>query len=259
MNPADAEATSLYTMQPLTRFSDRAADYAKYRPGYPEEAITTILAGLGVPEQLVAADMGAGTGISSRLLAARGVRVFAIEPNAAMRQAATPHALVEFRDGTAEQTHLSASSVDLVTCFQSFHWFEPEATLGEFHRILKRSGRLALVWNERDPVDELTGAYGRLVHLISNQNMTEKRLGSVASLFSSSHFSKVHHHTFAYQHALDLDGLVGRAQSTSYLPREGAAHQQLISGLQELHARFCNAEGLVCLAYRASVYLASAV
>jgi len=243
-------------MQPLSRFSDRAADYARFRPAYPEAAITAILEGLGLPAQLVAADIGAGTGISSRLLAARGVKVFAIEPNAAMRQAAAPHSLVEFRDGTAEQTHLSAGSVDLVTCFQSFHWFEPEVTLREFHRILKRSGRLALVWNERDPADEFTGAYGRLVHLISNQNMAEKRLGSVASLFSSPHFGKVYHHPFAYQHVLDLDGLVGRAQSTSYLPREGAAHQQLISGLQELHARFCNAKGLVCLAYQTSIYLA---
>ena len=75
-------------MNPLSRFSDRAADYAKYRPSYPEEAIATIMEGLGNPSQLVAADIGAGTGISSRLLAERGVRVLAIEPNTEMREAA---------------------------------------------------------------------------------------------------------------------------------------------------------------------------
>lgn len=256
MNQAEADATPLHSRQPLTRFSNRAVDYAKYRPGYPEAVIAAILEGLGAPEQLIATDIGAGTGISSRLLANQGVRVLAIEPNAAMRQAAPEHPLVEFRDGTAEQTHLADASIDLVTCFQSFHWFEPEATLGEFHRILKRSGRLALVWHERDSADEFTEAYGRLVRLISNHNMAEKRLGSVSPLFSSPHFIKVHRQTFCYQQALDLEGLVGRARSTSYLPREGPAHQQLISGLQKLHTRFCNARGLVYLAYQTSVYLA---
>lgn len=86
-------------MNPLSRFSDRAADYAKHRPSYPTPAIDAILEGFGEPPQLVAADIGAGTGISSRLLAERGVRVIAIEPNAAMREAASPHPLVEFREG----------------------------------------------------------------------------------------------------------------------------------------------------------------
>jgi 2-polyprenyl-3-methyl-5-hydroxy-6-metoxy-1,4-benzoquinol methylase len=72
MNDTDAQATPLHVMNPLNRFSDRAADYAKYRPSYPEEAIATILEGLGDPSQLVAADIGAGTGISSRLLAQKG-------------------------------------------------------------------------------------------------------------------------------------------------------------------------------------------
>ena len=45
-------------MNPLERFSDRATAYAKYRPSYPKEAIATLLAGLGNPSQLVAADKG---------------------------------------------------------------------------------------------------------------------------------------------------------------------------------------------------------
>lgn len=62
-------------MNPLSRFADRADDYAKYRPSYPAATIDTILEGLTNLSQLVAADMGAGTGISSRLLAERGIRV----------------------------------------------------------------------------------------------------------------------------------------------------------------------------------------
>jgi ubiquinone/menaquinone biosynthesis C-methylase UbiE len=106
-------------MNSLERFSDRATDYAKYRPSYPATAIDRILEGLNNP--LVAADIGAGTGISSRLLAERGVRVLEIEPNADMRQAAAPHPLVKFYDSTAEKTGIADASIDLVTCFQSFH------------------------------------------------------------------------------------------------------------------------------------------
>jgi len=256
MNQDDGEATPLHTMQPLSRFSNRAADYAQYRPSYPKAAIDAILENLGEPSQLVAADMGAGTGISSRLLAERGVQVLALEPNLAMRQAAQPHPRVVLRDGTAEQTALPTASIDLVTCFQSFHWFEPQSALAEFRRILKRSRRLALVWNDRNQQDEFQQSYNRLVRQVSNNHPAERRLIAVNPLFSSPHFAKVQRFVLAYKQAVDLPGLIGRATSTSYIPQEGPAYEQLISGLQELHARFKDSHGLVELVYNTSVYLA---
>jgi 2-polyprenyl-3-methyl-5-hydroxy-6-metoxy-1,4-benzoquinol methylase len=92
------DTQALYTLNPLNRFSDRAADYVKYRPSYPAVAIDRILAGLGT-EPLVA-DIGAGTGISSRLIADRGVRVMAINPNAAMRTAAAAHHFTNVQEFT---------------------------------------------------------------------------------------------------------------------------------------------------------------
>jgi SAM-dependent methyltransferase len=257
MNETNAEATPLHSMNPLSRFSDRAADYAKYRPSYPASAIDAILEGLLNPSQLVAADIGAGTGISSRLLAERGVRVFAIEPNAAMREAALPHPSVEFRNGTAEATNLPDASVDFVTCFQAFHWFDPTPTLQEFHRILKPSGRLAVVWNNRDQEDELTQSYTRLVQIASNNHPAESRLVSVDPLLSSPLFPHVRCYTFTYRQELDLDGLIGRAKSVSYIPREGEAQQQLISGLKELYNRDRDENGFVYMTYSTSVYLAN--
>src|SRR5262245_30605191 len=96
------DADALHEMRPTERFEDRAADYSRFRPSYPAAAIDAAFAGLGAPPTLVAADVGAGTGISSRLLASRGARVIAIEPNAKMRAAAGPHPFVEWRDGRAE-------------------------------------------------------------------------------------------------------------------------------------------------------------
>ena len=101
----------LYHRDPTGRFSDRAAAYAQHRPDYPSAAIDAILDGLGDPAQLVAADLGSGTGISSRLLADRGVVVKAVEPNPEMRSAATPHERVELLDCVAERTGLANASV----------------------------------------------------------------------------------------------------------------------------------------------------
>ena len=147
---------ALYNLKPLTRFTDKAGNYAKYRPTYPDTAIDKILEGLASPSQLVAADIGAGTGISARQLAERGMNVIAIEPNAAMRDAgrnvistdgisrdatsidatctdaksidatftdatcrvSTSTSLIEWRDGIAEATNLPDASVDLTAIFR---------------------------------------------------------------------------------------------------------------------------------------------
>ncbi len=256
MNETNVETTPLHTMDPQDRFSDRAADYAKYRPSYPALAIDSILEGLDNASQLVAADIGAGTGISSRLLAERGMHVLAIEPNAEMRQAALPHPLVKFHNGTAEHTNLDNASVDLVVCFQSFHWFDPTPTLVEFHRILQPTGRLAVVWNDRDRHDEFTQSYTYLMQIASKHHPAESRLVSVDSLLANPLFPNVCCHTFAYRQELDLDGLIGRAMSVSYIPRSGLAQQQLVCDLKELYTRSRDQNGKVYLIYCTSVYLA---
>src|SRR5262245_64002535 len=171
----DDPAAPLHEMNPTGRFTDRAADYVKYRPGYPGAAIDAILAGLGHPAVLLAADVGAGTGISSRALAERGVRVTAIEPNAAMRGAAEPHPRVEWQDGTAEATGLPGGSMDLVVCAQAFHWVRQDEALREFARVLRQAGRLAILWNERDRSDPLMTAYREAIRAVGGEHPAEMR------------------------------------------------------------------------------------
>ncbi|MBW4559475.1 MAG: class I SAM-dependent methyltransferase [Trichormus sp. ATA11-4-KO1] len=259
MSEINSDQIPLYTLNPLHRFSDRSEDYVKYRPSYPDAAIDLVLQGLSSTSQLVAADIGAGTGIASRLLAERGVNVIAIEPNTAMRKAAETHPLIEFRDGTAEATKLPDKSVDLVTCFQAFHWFNPERSLFEFHRILKPSGRLAVVWNNRDKDDVLTAEYSRIVRAASNNHPAESRMQSVAPLLTNPHFINISEYTFTYRQELNLVGLIGRAMSSSYVPREGAAHNQFISELENLYQQFHNEQGFVHMVYRTSVHIGEAI
>ncbi len=247
----------LHSQNPQARFSDRAEDYAKYRPSYPVAAISAMLAELGDPAELTAADLGAGTGIASRLVASQGVRVIAIEPNAAMRSAAQPHPNVEFRAGTAEQTGLEAP-VDLVFCTQAFHWFEPVAALAEFHRILQPGGRVALIWNDRDREDEFTNQYTEVIRQVSDPRYIERldrKAADAQSLQQSQLFENYRAERFANEHPLDRAGLVGVALSASYVPKSGAAYQQLVSGLQALYDRW---QGEVRLAYQTHLFLAEA-
>lgn len=246
----------LHQMQPLERFSDRAEEYAKYRPGYPDAAIDIILEGLGEPCNLVAADIGAGTGIASRLLAERGVQVWAIEPNHQMRQAAGVLPRMTMLNGNAEKTGLDAHSVDLVTCFQAFHWFTPDLCLPELHRILKPAGRLAVVWNNRDRSDLFTQGYSEIVKQLSNQHPAEQKIAAIDPLINSDRFCNVREYNFPYQQAIDLTGLIGRAESVSYIPKEAQTRQTLVTELERLYQRWADASGLVYLVYSTQVFLA---
>src|SRR5687768_7266174 len=106
-------------------FTGLAGAYARNRPTYPVEAINFIVAGMARP--ISAADLGCGTGISTRLLAACGVKVVGIDPNRDMlAQASQESTGIEYRQGAGEQTGLPDGSIDLVVCAQSFHWFDPE-------------------------------------------------------------------------------------------------------------------------------------
>lgn len=246
---------SLHQLHPLTRFSDRAEDYARFRPSYPIAAIAAIVENLGHPAHLVAADLGAGTGISSRMLANLGMHVWAIEPNEAMQQAAEPHPRVTFLTGTAEHTGLLNQSVDLVTCFQAFHWFDPAKTLPEMHRILKHTGRLAVVWNDRDRNDPFTQGYTQIVQQVSNHHPAERRMVAQQPLLNSSEFCNIRYLTFSHQQVLDWHGLMGRANSVSYIPKDPQSQQQLVTALEALYTQWADAQGQVYLAYCTQVFL----
>jgi SAM-dependent methyltransferase len=259
MKEENAQKMQLHEMNPLDRFSDRVEDYVKYRPSYPTDAIASILSSLETANPVVA-DVGAGTGISSRLLAeSYSIQVIAIEPNADMRQAAAPHPLVEFRNGTAEATNLADNEVDLVTCFQSFHWFNPLLVLPEFHRILKPLGRLAIVWNTRDRNDSFTAEYSSIVRKASNNHPGERRSDAIQPFLESPLFVNRCQSIFPYRQKLDLLGLIGRAMSTSYIPKEGEVYQQLMSDLQQLFEEYCDENGAVSLVYQTEVYLAEPI
>ena len=241
----------------VERFSNRAADYVRYRPTYPPEAVDAMLDGLGPPGRLVAADVGAGTGISARLLGERGVRVIAVEPGEAMRRAAEPHPNVAWVAGRAEATGLASQAVGLVLCAQSFHWFRPAEALPEFAHILKARRRLTIIWNRRRTSDRFTAGYRQAITDVGGETEEETRAFDPKVISDSGLFSSPERQSFPNFQRLDLTGLIGRARSASYVPKSGAEGERLISLLRALHERYADAAGFVTVVYDTEVFRAT--
>lgn len=249
--------SDLSAYHPRTRFTGREADYAKYRPTYPQAAIDWILEGLGDPRRLRVADLGAGTGISARLFAERGANVVAIEPNPDMLAAGRRHTRVRNVCAAAEETGLPARSFNLAIAFQAFHWFARDAATAEVRRILKPRGRFALAWNNRDRADAFTAAYGALIESFGEEAIAVERgklLAPVEQTLRDSGFERFARSEFAHFHRMDRQSLLGYARSASYLPAAGAGLDRLHRGLDVLFERFADGEGFVTFAYRAVAF-----
>jgi SAM-dependent methyltransferase len=237
------------------RFSGRAGDYAAARPSYPDEALVVLFDGLGDAAAVTVADLGAGTGISSRQLAARGALVLAIEPNEAMREAAEPHPRVEWIAASAEDTGLDEASVDLAAAFQAFHWFDHAKALNEMVRILRPGGRAALVYNERDESDPFTAAYGDVVRKYATDETERRRAHGIEVFLAFDAWVARHRIEVRNEYALDLDGVLARARSTSYLPKAGPIAADLHAEIRALVARFAR-DGRVVMMMRTIVVTA---
>jgi ubiquinone/menaquinone biosynthesis C-methylase UbiE len=162
-------------------FDSLAGDYAQYRPGYAPSVVTAVLALVGRPAAEVdAADVGAGTGIWTRMLAARGLHsVSAVEPSDEMRRQGmltSKQYNIDWRKGAAEETGLPSGGFDLVSMASSFHWTDFDKACAEFQRMLRPGGRFVAVWNPR--MVELNPLLAEIENEITRLNPGVKRVSS---------------------------------------------------------------------------------
>ncbi|MCX5378921.1 class I SAM-dependent methyltransferase [Streptomyces sp. NBC_00091] len=133
-------------------FDAAAALYHANRPGYPDALFDAVeeLAGRPLRGARVA-DVGAGTGIATALLAARGARVLAVEPGDGMAaEFRRAHPGIPVVRGDGDRLPLATASFDLLTYAQAWHWTHPDRSVPEVRRVLRPGGALALWWNDLD-------------------------------------------------------------------------------------------------------------
>lgn len=243
------------------RFSNRVADYVRYRPDYPAALLDWLQQANGIDASWPVADIGAGTGISCKMFLDAGYTVTAVEPNAAMRGAAESWLgdNTRFRavDGRADATTLADGSIGLVSVAQAFHWFDPAATRREFHRILRTGGMAAIYWNSRRLTgtpflvgyEALLQTYGTDYTSVAERYADEPRM--------REWFGTGWRGTAEFEHGqlLDFEALRGRLMSSSYAPKEGHPnHAPMIEALRKLFDT-CEADGRISFDYDTRVYL----
>jgi SAM-dependent methyltransferase len=222
---------------PYTAFADVAGSYERARPSYPEDAVRW-LAG---EEPVDVVDVGAGTGKLTRVLVALGHRVTAIEPLPEMLELIPQTAPGAFATlGNAEVIPLPDAMADVVTCAQSFHWFDHAVALPEIARVLRPGGRLAPVWNSRDDRDPWVA---RLSEIIGNETVEETDVVDVID--ASGLYGPVETAEFALEQRLDRDGLLDLVLSRSYcakLPEED--RRPILHAVGKLYDETASAEGV---------------
>lgn len=152
-------------MKPTDKFTGKAQHYEAGRPSYPQSLLDSLYNNYGLSADSVIADIGSGTGKLTKQLLQRGSHVIAVEPNDDMRNAAQQalqqYTTLQIVKGSDAATTLPNNSVDAITVAQAFHWFDPSAFHKECTRILKKNGRVFLIWNMRDenaPINKETYA-----------------------------------------------------------------------------------------------------
>lgn len=246
--------------RPTERFGDRVDDYRRHRPGYPPALTAWLIAEAGLAAGDPVADLGSGTGLLSRDLLAAGLRVHAIEPNAAMRTAAEAElgATPGFtsRAGTAEATGLPDRSMKLLTAAQAFHWFVPAQARAEAQRILVPGGAAALIWNVRRIDGAFAIAYEELLMRrcpdYAAGQPHQASPGEIGAFFGDSALREAR---FDYVQHFDFDGLRGRLLSSSYTPKaDDPARAPLLAALQQLFDEH-QQQGRVAFEYDCRAYL----
>jgi SAM-dependent methyltransferase len=208
-------------------FGTVAERYDRYRPTYASEALVWALG----DRPLRVADLGAGTGILSRLLQRLGHQVIAVEPDGHMRaRLAAVSPGIAVLAGTAEQIPLADRSVDAVVAGQAYHWFDTGRAHPEIARVLRPGGVFAALWNDADSAAAWTV---RFTEIIDGARVASARPPSDFG----DRFGAVAQAEFRHEIWMTADDLVALATTRSpYLVATAQEREQLVGSVRQLAA-----------------------
>jgi SAM-dependent methyltransferase len=202
---------------PTLTFDAAAELYDRSHADYPAEAVDLLVRLLGLHAGRTLLDLGAGTGKFSRLAAARGATVVALEPAAAMIRQAEGPGVLPVR-AVAEALPIRRHAADAVCAATAFHWFDGRRALGEMHRALRRGGRLALLWNQRDDAVPWVAALSAIVNR-HEEGWPRYRSGAWRAAFDGARdlFRPLEDAHFHHVHELSPEGVEDRIASVSFI------------------------------------------
>jgi len=202
-----------------TGFND-PADYEAARPSYPPDAVAWFVEHLGIGPGRRVADLAAGTGKLTRLLAPTGADLIAVEPVEGMRN--TFHRLlaeIPLVAATSEAMPFAPGSLDAITVAQAWHWFDHRRATAEMARILRPGGRLGLVWNARDRTEPWVNDVWAIMDRVEKRApwRDHENWRDSARQGPMSGFGELHEAEFRHTQQTTPAGVVQRVASVSHV------------------------------------------
>lgn len=219
-------------------FGAAAELYDRIRPTYPAEALTWALTAGNGGKRVV--DLGAGTGIMTRVLVGLGYDVVAVEPDQLMRERLVA-AINEGRGSSSEEERFSGrhetgpvvtalagaaeliplpeGSVDGVVAAQSYHWFDPARSLAEIARVIRPGGAFAAIWNDRDESVPWVRQYTDIIEGVAGsagRHDVSRHRSDPASVNFGERFTAAENATFQHETTQTAAGLLDLMHSRSY-------------------------------------------
>ena len=241
------------------RFSDRVADYVKYRPSYPVEIIEHLRQNFHLDNSDIIVDVGSGTGISAEIFLKEGFTVIAVEPNKEMREEGerTLRGYSGYSSvaGTAEATTLPDHTADFIIAAQAFHWFDKRTSRDSFKKLLRKDGIVVLIWNERLTNSPFEKEYDQLIikHAIDYTRVNHRNIErkDIDAFYAPE---KCQLHTFGNFQSFDYNGLKGRLLSSSYMPLNSeSGFNEMLQDLSDLFDKY-KENNMVTIHYSTLVY-----
>ncbi|MCM3363819.1 class I SAM-dependent methyltransferase [Niallia sp. Sow4_A1] len=239
-------------MHSEAKFTGKSTLYDRYRPGYPKRFFIELFTEyIGAKDNFVIADIGAGTGIFTELVATFGTDIIAIEPNDDMRSILKERmenfTQVTCVNGSAEKTALADKSVDLITVAQAYHWFDAIAFKKECERILKNNGLVMLIWNSRDHTSSLNMETAKISKKYCPDFQGVSGGINIERLDLQQFFTHGYEH-YAVSNPLKMDKehFIGRNLSASYAPKEDDFfYEEFVGELEFLFEKYSKDETIL--------------
>ena len=237
-------------------FGAYAATYDAVRPEWPAKTVAWMLGSPTTATVCRVVDLGAGTGKGTRAIAALGHEVIAVEPSEGMRATLTMSldalpkrvaSRISIMAGGAEDIPVENGSVDAVTVFQAWHWFDAGAAAGECARVLRPGGWLSLGWHHRSEDVGWSRVLSDIVEHHENQPEDQKAppVGPEFEPYESK--------LFTYRMRQSIEDFVLHASTWSYV----AIHPdraRILDDVRALGRREADCDGMVEIPWTTHCY-----
>lgn len=246
-------------MDTTKKFDGRARDYTTSRPTYSLELVDYLYQHYFTNDAIIA-DIASGTGKFTKQLLERGSHVYGVEPNDEIRHISEEE-LYQYEKfhsiaGQAENTTLQENFVDYITVAQAFHWFDVQDFKKECLRIMKKGGKVFLIWNIRS----VHSPFNKAWHEIYEKYCPEFQGFSNGIKHDDQRirdFFNNEYESIAFENPLyfDREKFMSRCLSSSYSLKEGdVGYENYIKELNVLFQQFSN-DGVVMVENQTVVYI----